>query len=1241
MNKSSTVSSAKANLTNISNNNNNISIRNNHSGNIGNMVERFVQSLGQLNDSGSCFDGSFEIKNILQSPSLMTATTMTNGRQVRHRCLTELDREQLTRFVQEFEARQSLASTPKSKCRSPFLCRKAKEIYRSASGRRSASPQIQIAPVQELEEEQEQPTRKSAEAEDLMPPPMALARVQAERRSCRSASRVLQFFSSATKRRSGSRKFSEVDATDAICDDSPVLLRVSAGQQVEQEQLGCMPLSGGSTGSGSDDEEHDDGISSASSNLTTQSGDSCSSNSRNISPDSSFEMHAPLLPSFKVTPPRGVCKAGKDFARFLRGSFHAKRASITTLRRSISDPDAMQQLDFTKPQIPPPSMTTMRPLGDVSNVMRNRALPSNASPFRRAWGQSSFRTTRTDKVAKAGGSGNSPIVRRSASMTASDNDVYIKTLMLDELKSAKQSQQLGPFQVPQILTTPAPPSSVMVKATGGESTQELAAPEQKGPSSWGTSFERMLQDAAGMQTFAEFLKKEFSAENIYFWTACERYRCTESESERVTMAREIFNKHLSNNSSDPVNVDSQARNLSDEKLASGDTDIFAASQKQIFNLMKFDSYQRFIRSDLYKSCVEAEQKQQTLPYTGADLDELLKTNFHVVASPKLKKSASNAEDRRRKSLLPWHRKTRSKSRDRNEIIADLQQTLMPPPQAPSSTTTGVPAPLLTLLSGGSVSDLHSSRSSLSSFDANQAGQGFSADNVCSLCRVILTDGATTIVQTRPGETVAQLVERLLEKRNLVYPHYDVVIQGSSKSIDTQQSSKLLAGKEVLIERRVAFKLDLPDPKVISVKSKPKKQLHEVIRPILNKYNYRMESVQVLVRDTQAPLDLMQPVTVADGQRLQIVLIQPDFQQGGGSNMPPKHSKPMKPLPALVTTDPTQGQLDELTNKVFNELLQSKSDAAAAPTQKPTDLCSMKSNEAPSESSSTLFDRMRRQQRDNSNIPGSKLPKLKKKSTSSQHSEEATATAAAAAAATIMPHVDPKKPIIAKLKAGVKLQCTERVAEHQDELLEGLKRAQLARLEDQRGTEINFDLPDFLKNKENLNAAASKLRKVRANLSPVNKVSSSSGTDAPQPAPRLSITRSQQSPMKVDPEVDTDLPTMAVAPTTSASASIDQQDLQEFAKAPPPLPPKPKVLPIKPSNWGVANAPPNGSYSNKFSPANHAPALTSASTTTSTSPSATATALSFATKLPLDIARKSLEQPGTRCAYLDEPSSSFV
>ncbi|KAH8243333.1 hypothetical protein KR032_006622 [Drosophila birchii] len=840
----------------------------------------------------------------------------------------------------------------------------------------------------------------------------------------------------------------------------------------------------------------------------------------------------------------------------------------------------------------------------------NRALPANASPFRRAWGQSSFRTPRSDKVAKQqepqqGHS--SPLVRRTASMNASDNDVYIKTLMLDpDLKPTRSQQQLSLLQVPKILTTPAPPSAISVTVNSADSAQDHG-----GPSSWGASFERMLQDAAGMQTFSEFLKKEFSAENIYFWTACERYRLLESEVERASLARDIFGKYLANSSSDPVNVDSQARSLTEEKLAGAATDIFAPAQKQIFNLMKFDSYQRFIRSDLYKSCVEAEQKGQALPYNGSDLDELLKTNFHMAASSKLKKSASNAEDRRRKSLLPWHRKTRSKSRDRTEIMADLQSTLMPaPPLPPPGLLTSAS---LKLVSGqNSLSDLHSSRSSLSSFDAatTAGGQGASAESVCSLCRVILTDGATTIVQTRAGETVGQLVERLLEKRNLVYPYYDIVFQGSTKSIDVQQPSQLLAGKEVVIERRVAFKLDLPDPKVISVKSKPKKQLHEVIRPILNKYNYKMEQVQVILRDTQAPLDLNQQVTMADGQRLRIVLLHSDFQAGGGSSVPPKQSKPMKPLP--------QGQLDELTNKVFNELLASKADAAAAAgseKQRPSDLCSMKSNEAPSETSSSLFERMRRQQRDGSNIPGSKLPKLKKKSTSSQQSEEAATQATAA--------TDPKKPIIAKLKAGVKLQVTERVAEHQDELLEGLKRAQLARLEDQRGTEINFDLPDFLKNKENLSAAVSKLRKVRASLSPVGKVPPSP-TELPQPAPRLSITRSHHpvSPMKVDQEQETESPTEA-------------QDQTEFAKAPPPLPPKPKVLPIKPSNWGVAVAHPSSNYCNKFSPTKQvSPPLPKEK------PAPTAT---FASKIPLELGRKALEEAaaGSRCAYLDEPSSSFV
>lgn len=104
-------------------------------------------------------------------------------------------------------------------------------------------------------------------------------------------------------------------------------------------------------------------------------------------------------------------------------------------------------------------------------------------------------------------------------------------------------------------------------AIGTESTSH-------GVQVWGNSFEKLLEDAAGLHTFAEFLKKEFSAENIYFWTACERYRKLTDHSERTKEANAIFSKHLATGASEPVNVDSKARTLAQEGLNYAKPDLF-------------------------------------------------------------------------------------------------------------------------------------------------------------------------------------------------------------------------------------------------------------------------------------------------------------------------------------------------------------------------------------------------------------------------------------------------------------------------------------------------------------------------------------------------------------------------------------------------------------------------------------------------------------------------------------------
>ena len=123
--------------------------------------------------------------------------------------------------------------------------------------------------------------------------------------------------------------------------------------------------------------------------------------------------------------------------------------------------------------------------------------------------------------------------------------------------------------------------------------------------SWATEFDNLLGDAAGLQTFTEFLKREFSHENIYFWCKCEKYRLSTDLAEQGALAKEIVERHLDAGALEPVNVDSIARNCAQDLLPMEDEEqvldknMFVAAQKQIYNLMKFDSYGRFLKSDLY------------------------------------------------------------------------------------------------------------------------------------------------------------------------------------------------------------------------------------------------------------------------------------------------------------------------------------------------------------------------------------------------------------------------------------------------------------------------------------------------------------------------------------------------------------------------------------------------------------------------------------------------------------------
>lgn len=158
-------------------------------------------------------------------------------------------------------------------------------------------------------------------------------------------------------------------------------------------------------------------------------------------------------------------------------------------------------------------------------------------------------------------------------------------------------------------------------------------------------------------------------------------------------------------------------------------------------------------------------------------------------------------------------------------------------------------------------------------------------------------------------------------------------------MDLDDTSNGLSGNEVFIEQRVIFKLDLPNRKVISVKSKPSKLVCEVLRPILHKYSYRLDMVEAFSKESSDPIDTALQVTSVDGMRLQIVCKEEiDDLNDANANVaasqknfiaPVTYVRANKLVSSISNPQLNTLALDEITNKVFNEVLQGKGEAGTA------------------------------------------------------------------------------------------------------------------------------------------------------------------------------------------------------------------------------------------------------------------------------------------------------------------------
>ncbi|XP_074601079.1 uncharacterized protein LOC141855083 isoform X1 [Brevipalpus obovatus] len=175
--------------------------------------------------------------------------------------------------------------------------------------------------------------------------------------------------------------------------------------------------------------------------------------------------------------------------------------------------------------------------------------------------------------------------------------------------------------------------------------------------SWGMSFDNLLKDPIGVAIYTKFLKQEFSVENINFWLGCEKFKKLTKKNEIKKEAKIMFDCYLSINGAQPVNVDSLARTTVQKAFNKPTKNLFDIPQSQVYNLMKNDSYKRFLKSELFEKCLESEKTGKPLPVCSSDDKESTAKN---VPSYPPSSSSSTTSSKRRLSLSNWFPKRSSK-----------------------------------------------------------------------------------------------------------------------------------------------------------------------------------------------------------------------------------------------------------------------------------------------------------------------------------------------------------------------------------------------------------------------------------------------------------------------------------------------------------------------------------------------------------------------------------------------------
>ncbi|XP_056377893.1 regulator of G-protein signaling 20 isoform X1 [Hyla sarda] len=147
-------------------------------------------------------------------------------------------------------------------------------------------------------------------------------------------------------------------------------------------------------------------------------------------------------------------------------------------------------------------------------------------------------------------------------------------------------------------------SSNEIRGAGIPNCEESPSPTLEDVYSWGQSFDKLMTTPAGRNAFREFLRTEFSEENMLFWMACEDLKKEGNKNTIEEKARLIYEDYISILSPKEVSLDSRVREVINRNMLEPSQHTFDDAQLQIYTLMHRDSYPRFMNSVIYKNLLQ-------------------------------------------------------------------------------------------------------------------------------------------------------------------------------------------------------------------------------------------------------------------------------------------------------------------------------------------------------------------------------------------------------------------------------------------------------------------------------------------------------------------------------------------------------------------------------------------------------------------------------------------------------------